>query len=154
MTILEIILQGIPAILIALGTFYAGVKALKAITIEGDKAQAEAWIDIRDSYKDRLDTMEVQSEQDRKRIQQLEAAEQAGLRQLRQAEGRILDLEREKGLSAERQRQTDVRLGALEAEHHRVLESLKLYKNGIKILLAQLKKLNIDPEWTLPEEKI
>lgn len=150
----EILLDAIPAILIALGTLYAAAKGLRSVLVESDKEQTEAWVTIRDSFSSRVGDLEEQRASDRARIRALEESEGRLIVETRVSNARIADLEREKFLAIDRLTSLETDHQVLAEDHKKVVASLRTYRNGIKVLLNQMKRLGIDPEWTPPDEEI
>lgn len=80
----------------------------------------------------RLDELEIQRQEDDKRINDLR-------NELRIANERITTLEME--------------YAALHRDHRALQREHNVYKRGVKILVNQLRRHNITPEWTPPGEE-
>lgn len=136
-------MEGISGVLIAVGTLFLAWKAVEEVRNKGEENQTQAWVTIRDTYEKRMADLEARGREDRQRIRDLEASEYAVKQQSLLDRQRIQELERVN-------RETADRLSNLEADHARVVKTLKVYRDGIGLLIAQLRKLGTEPEWTPP----
>jgi hypothetical protein len=104
-----------------------------------EKAEAEAEAKRAEAQKMLAEAEKLFAEADNEEAQGLAEIIGAWRTLYEQAQGRMA------GIEAEQTKQR--------AEHERVLEELRWYRHGVSILIAQLRRLGVEPEWTPAQEK-